>query len=764
MDIGKFDQLGKVHSRRPGMTVREVRAEEFDRDTLRKEAIAAAYEATTAFPAYVQRIHEIFRETFPPHVIATISNWSMVRRVGPDGVSLDGPTAGLEQHHVELLQALLLTLGRREWGNEPADLNQVGEMIETLKSLATAFHRRRALAFEDIRDDPQRVTAAIIQERLRDNTQMVRNWGRYDDMVRIIRELHAPLDGPLTERHGFGATDLVDVADAVVGLTQERLTARIALLDGIMRGRTRKAIVRDFFARYEGVDGDPDEFLASLSKRTTLRQLRAILQGHATIGLPMQFRVEPELIAERLGKPLAVVAKVFRALSIVPAALRESQPEHLFLANPVWHRPAIHDGDDFLFLLPQTIVGFLPDLLRDLSIEAGLAKRLEKRRAKYLEQEMTCVIAGALPGAKLLPGAKWRWEGVTYETDLIAVVDKVVLVAEAKSAMLTEGTLRGAPNSIRRNVEELLVKPAVQSERLQGILTAAGKGDEEAMRVVASLDLGLDPREIDRVVRLSVTLDDFSALSSAQADLKQAGWFPSEVGQPATMGLADLCTCADILDGPLFFLHYLVGRERIQRNASIFGDELDYLGTYLHSGLDLAEVESGTHRGMFSRMSQAIDAYHLEIGLGRAGVKPRPRVQPYVASILETFARRRPRDWTTMGLTLLDALPPGSGDGLEEAMEELAAEVARGGRGSDRPGVMLASTESRRAVAAFHVFSEEDREAVRRERAPFLAEYAMQAAGTDRCIVIARSLAQWGQPYALAFWAEAEDEPPNPDD
>ena len=399
MDIRKFDQLGEVHSRRPGMTVREVKAEEFDRETLRKEAIAAANEATTAFPAYVQRIHEIFREAFPPHVIATISNWSMVRRVGPDGVSLDGPTAGLEQHHVELLQALLLTLGRREWGSEPADLSQVGEMIETLKSLATAFHRRRALAFEDIRDDPQRVTAAIIQERLRDNTQMVRNWGRYDDMVRIIRELHAPLDGPLTERHGFGATDLVDVADAVVGLTQERLTARIALLDGIMRGRTRKAIVRDFFAQYEGVDGDPDEFFASLSKRTTLRQLRAILQGHATIGLPMQFRVEPELIAERLGKPLAVVAKVFRALSIVPAALRESQPEHLFLANPVWHRPAIHDGDDFLFLLPQTIVGFLPDLLRDLSIEAGLAKRLEKRRAKYLEQEMTRVIAALEAGA-----------------------------------------------------------------------------------------------------------------------------------------------------------------------------------------------------------------------------------------------------------------------------------------------------------------------------------------------------------------------------
>lgn len=757
MNILDLDGLGAIHSRRPGMTVREVKAEDFDREALRAASVAAAIEATEAFPGYVEIIRDVLRAAFPPHVIATISNWSMVRRVGPDGVAVDGPIAGLEQHHVELLQALLLTLDRWEWGNEPAGHLQINAVIEALKSLATAFHRRRALAFEEIGDDPQRLTVAFIQERLRDNTQMVRNWGRYDDMIRIVRDVHAPLYGELAERHGFGATDLIEIADAVVALAQGRLTARITLLDDIMRGRTRKAIVHGFYERYDGLDGDPDEFLASLSRRTTLHQLRAMLQGHATNGLPLELRVEPEVIAERLGKPLPVVASAFEALSIRPGALRDSQPEHLFLANPVWLRPAIRDGEDFLFLLPQTIVGFLPEVLRGLAAEAGLTKRLERRRAEYLEREMTRVVASALPGAKMLTNAKWDWRGIRYETDLIAVIGKVVLIAEAKSAGLTEAALRGAPNSVRRHVQSLLVEPAVQSQRLQDILIAAGNGDAEAVRVAESLDLGLAPGEIERVVRLSVTLDDFSALSSAQVELKQAGWFPPEVKQPATMGLADLCTCVDILDNPLLFLHYLVGRERIQRLASIFGDELDYLGTYLHSGLDLSEVESGSHRGMFSRMSQPIDAYHLAIGIGRDAAKPRPRVQPYVSDILEKLARRRSPEWTTMGLTLLDALPPGTGDGLEDAINELAVEVARGGRGPDRPGVLLASPDSRRAVAAFHVFKETGREVIR-DQMLFLADYAMQNAGSNRCVVIARMLERWDQPYALAFWAAAEDE------
>lgn len=723
---------------------------------LRAVSIAEAHAAIKAFPRHLERVHEILRACFPPHVLATVTNWSMTHKAGPDGVAVDGIISGLEQHHVELLQALLLRMDRREWGTKPASYPQIGEVIEELKALATAFQRRRALEFDKVSADPQRLAVALIQERLRDQTQMIRNGGRYHEMLRIVRELHAPLDHGFMSHHSFGATDLVDVASGLVDLIQQRLSDRMSLLDGIMRGRTRKAIVHAYFERYDGVDGDPEEFLASLSPRTTLRHLRMMLHEHASKRLMLEFMVEPGDFAARTGMSTPMVESVFAAIGLVPGALRSKEAEHLFLDNPVWKRPAITDGTEFLLFLPQTIVGFLPDLLRELAAEAGLEKLLERRRGRYLEDETGRLISVALPAARVLPGVKWSWKGVLYETDVIAVVDKVVVIAEAKSAALTDAALRGAVNSARRHVKDLLVEPAIQSARLQDILRAAREGDAEAMAVAASLDLGIDAADIEQTIRLSVTLDDFATLASAQAELKHAGWFPEDLVLPATMALADLGTCTDILDRPLFFLHYLICRERIQRVAPVFGDELDYLGTYLNSGLDLAEVAAGTHKGIFSRMSMAIDAYHLALGMGRDAAKPTPRVLPYVAAVLDKLEVGQRPGWTTTGLTLLDAVPPGTGDGIADALEELAAEVENGGKGPDRPGVLLACADSRRAVAAFHVFAARDQDEVP-ERLQFLSQYAMETTETDRCVMFGRMLERWDQPFSIAGWVKADE-------
>ena len=355
----KIDELGEIHSRRPGITVREIKAGDIDREALRAASIAEALTATGAFPRHLERIREILRACFPPHVLATISSWSMTHKTGPDGVAVDGIVAGLEQHHVELLQAILLRMDRWEWGVERASYQQIGEVMGELKALATAFQRRRALEVDKVSSDPQRLAVTLIQERLRDQTQMIRNWGRYDEMVRIVRELHAPLDDGFRSHHGFGASELVDVACGLVDMIQRRLSARLALLDGIMRGRTRKAILHAYFERYDGVDGDPEEFRASLSPKTTLRQLRMMLHEHASTGLMLEFVVDPGDLAARIGMSTQVVESVFAAIGLVPGVLRSKEPEHLFLDNPVWKRPAIRDGAEFLLFLPQTIVGLL---------------------------------------------------------------------------------------------------------------------------------------------------------------------------------------------------------------------------------------------------------------------------------------------------------------------------------------------------------------------------------------------------------------------
>ena len=743
------DHLGNMYTDRPGMVVRELKGSDIDRDAHRAFSVDEARKAVAAFPGHIEAILAVFREAYPPHVIATIACWGMSQPAGPDMVSTKGLIEGIEQHHIELLQALLLTLERWEWGREPASNQQIQAAIDAVNALATAFHRRRMIQLEDLGDDLDRLVSIGLQERMRDHTQMVRNWGYYDDMVRIVRALHAPLDAAFAAHHGYSASDLVDIAEALVALHQERLGGRFVLLKDIFRGRTRKAIVHDFFARYEGVRSDPDAFLASLPKRMPLRHLSTMLLSYADRWLVMEMRVDPGVIAERLGKPVALVAKVFAALGLCPGALREHEKEHLFLSNPVWLKPAVRVDDDFLFFAPQSLVSFLPAILRTLAAEAGLTKALEKRRTLYLEEEMKRVIEEVIPSATLLPNVEWVWDGIRYETDLIAVIDRVVLIAEAKSGALTPSGLRGAPDSVRKHVQKLIVDPAVQSARLRNILLAARDGEPEALAVAEGLGLGLPPAKIDTIIRVSATLDDFSALASAQAELKRSGLVPDDVELPPTMGIADLCTCAHILDDPLYFLHYLAKRERFQGKVPIFGDELDYLGTYLVCGLELPEIEAGTHKGIFSGMSQAIDRYYVGRSIGRDGLKPRPAVEPYVAAVLDRLRSRATPSWTTMGLALLDAIPPGSEECVGEALEELAEQVSEIGPDPDRPGALVARGACGNAVAVFHVFPRALEEDVL-DRMVLLADDAMEQANTRRCVAFARMLERWDLPYAYA--------------
>lgn len=751
--------LGRMYAERPGMVVHELKGADVDRDAHRSSSIDEARSAVTAFPQHIETILAVFREAYPLHVIATIACWGMSHPAGPDKVSTKGLIEGIEQHHIELLQALLLTLERWEWGQEPASNQQIQTAIDAVRALATAFHKRRMIQLEDLGDGLDRLISAGLQERMRDHTQMVRNWGYHDDMVRIVRSLHAPLNDAFAAHHGYGPNDMVDIAEALVDLHQERIGGRFILLKDIFRGRTRKAIVHGFFARYEGVAGDPDAFLASLPKRMPLRRLRTMLLSHADRWLVMEMRVEPGVIAERLGKPVALVTRVFEALGLPPGSLRQHEKEHLFLSNPVWLKPAVQVDSDFLFFAPQSLVSFLPTILRALVAEAGLAKTLEKRRTVYLEEEMARVIGEVLPSATLLPNVAWVWEGVRYETDLIAVLDRVVLIAEAKSGGLTASGLRGAPDSVRNHVRSLIVEPAVQSARLRDILLAAKGGESDALAVAEGLGLGLDPAKIDTILRVSVTLDDFSTLASAQADLKRTGLVPEAVDLPPTMGLADLCTCAHILDEPLHFLHYLAKRERFQGKMPIFGDELDYLGTYLVCGLELPEIEAGTHKGMFSGMSQAIDRYYMGRGIGRDGPKPCPAIEPYVAAVLDRLRSRAAPSWTTMGLALLDAIPPGSEEFVEEALEELAEQVSAIGPNPDHPGALVASGACGNAVAMFHVFPKALEEGVL-DRMVFLADDAMGQLDMRRCVAFARMLERWDLPYAYAAPIRLPADPP----
>lgn len=711
---------------------------------LKADLLAKAREQVVAFEHNLEALQNLLRDVYPPHLIAVMAGWGLRTPMGSEGVAANSLIPGIQQHHAELLQALSLTLPADEWGVEPAEPPDIQRAIDLILELADAFSSQRLLA-TDAETDRQVRAVIGLQERLRSHTQFVRNWARYGEMLRILRDLHGPLDRQVQDKLGYGPLDVINVVEAIVSIVERRVNDHFQLLKGIFAAADIETLVCDYFARFPGVAGDPQEFLADLPTSADLAYVRFRLHVHADRWLVALAVAPVKEIAAAVERPETKVRSILDRLSLARGALASSNIHHLFLANPVWTRPGLRTGDEYFFAFPQTAASFLTDVLRELYEDACLKVAHERRRAAFLEQQTVEVLRGALPGAVVVSGAAWLWDGVSYESDVLVRLDRSLIIAECKSGALSPQGLRGAAERAKRHVEELIVDPSVQSARLQRILEAGRQGNEEAL--AAARGLGLEPEEIDTVIRLTVTLDDLSVLASADGELKAAGWAPPDLELATTVNLADLACVADLLQRPSHFLHYFNERGRFQRWADVFGFELDFLALYLASGFHI-DRPAAVERIAITDLSQPIDLYYANLDLGHPSEKPAPELAPMIAAILDALETRRPTGWTTMALALLQMGGPDEQQDCADAFDQLRDEVAATHHNPEHRNALLYTPASPdRAALVFHVFPRhlgpERNRTIER-----LVTHVLQTSGLKRCVYLSRQIERWDQPYS----------------
>lgn len=717
---------------------------------LRQEHLEAALRQQVEFPVLVERLLSLFRLVYPPHLIAVLAGWGL-RTAVSDTVTTRTMIAGLGQHHVEMLQALALTLPSTEWGDEQANPVDIQSAVDTIRELAEAFQGRRYLAFSALTDKAEMALRAL-QERLRLHTQVVRNWGYYSAVLRISRDLYGPLDARLVQHHGFGATQAIAVVEAVVALVDRQVDERFRLLKSIFRARSVRQLVRLYFERYPGVKGDPQAFLAGIKPGTSIKAVRARLLSHADRWLVVCASVTPEGVADQAGLSFEVTTRLLDRLCLAPGDLDGRGVEQLFMSNPVWTRPGLKSGGGYFFATPQTAASFIHDVLGKMISEAGLDEALSRRRARFLEDEAARVVASALPGATILKGVKWRWENQGFETDVLAVLDRTLVVVEAKSARLTAQGLKGAPKRIARHIRELVVEPSLQSERLEAILGRARDGCAQA---TSTLDaIGVSPQSVDTVVRVTVTLDDFSVLCSAEGELKAAGLVAEGVDLVPTLNIADFGCVADLL-GPARFIHYFAERRRLQKRVNLIGDELDLLGFYLETGFNLNGQPEVVVLAL-SGMSEAVDRYYMTRDAGLEAIKPTPRRGVLVAPLLDRLEERRPQGWTTLALDILRAASPDEQTRVLHTLEEMRqAMLSSDGGGETQNAMLWTPPHPDDAVLVFYLYRrafEGDLQATILE----LANEALNLSGRPRCAFLGRMIEDWSKPWNIIGMAYGE--------
>lgn len=160
------------------------------------------------------------------------------------------------------------------------------------------------------------------------------------------------------------------------------------------------------------------------------------------------------------------------------------------------------------------------------------------------------------------------------ETDALARYNDTLMVFEVKSKQLTKEALEGEPEALKQDFSLGIGEAASQLRERIDVLKNAESDDvlEEGIE----LDLG----SIDHYLPVVVMSATYQSL--ATHDYVR---LINEDPIPYVVGAHHLEIISQVANGPDWFIKYVKGRiEANKKGLFISGDELDYLGYYLHKG------------------------------------------------------------------------------------------------------------------------------------------------------------------------------------
>ena len=309
-------------------------------------------------------------------------------------------------------------------------------------------------------------------------------------------------------------------------------------------------------------------------------------------------------------------------------------------------------------------------------IENINSKKLAERRATYLERKIAEIVQKRFPSALTVTGIKWKSDDKDYETDLVAFIDSHAIIIEAKSHKITKSALRGAPQRIKRHIDEIIIEPSIQSYRFEQYLKDLSKKDS-LIDDLLQQQIPVNIRDIKKIIRVSVSLENFTIVQTNLKSLTDTGWIPEGYSPCPSMNIADFETLFDLLEHPVQIIHYLTQRTMIQSKMHFLGDELDFLGLYLGSLLNLGYLqEKKEAQLMISQMSAPIDHYYDSKGQGIAVPKPQPKISKLFQEIFTKLEDRNTPRWTEIGV-LLNMLTPDDQLKLESFIKKYKSIVNR---------------------------------------------------------------------------------------
>ena len=627
-------------------------------DEQRKEVIdQISKKSIDSLPKTIDALFEILKQYSPTVLISILASNSLIQGIGDEGVvSLESKTS-IEQYHVELLQAFILKLPTEELGKKmppPAITKEVMDKLVEISGHSTMSRFSSKLVDES----EENKAISLIQEHLRSHTQAVRNWGYNSQIKNISTELYSKFDVFLTINYGFSASDIIQLFSLLITMSEDKLTVRLDMLKDLYRTKQTQDLL-DKYCQYLGFSLEDKKFIESQLniEKLKVKELFMKLLEHSDTLLISLFIIDIKKISNALSFEEKKSKAILEHFSFAFGDLEDKETSHIFLDNPVWTKPVILDKGNFYCVLPQLFFSFILDSMDEL-VEPLAKVKFHELKAEYLEDKIEQIVKTRFPSSLTIAGAKWELDGKIFETDLITFIDSHAIIFEAKSHKVTKPALRGAPRRIKRHLKDIFIEPSIQSHRFEQRLRFLidNPDVEDPLRK----ELPVDLTNIKKILRVSVSFDDFATLQTNIHLFEKTGWLPDDFQSCPSMNLADFQTLFDFLEHPVQIIHYLERRREIEKKYKIIGDELDFMGMYITTLLDFGifsgYAESDGNIINIVGMSKSLDNYYQSKDAGINIPKPQPKISSWFKQIFEQLEKRSTPGWSQIG-SILNRFP-----------------------------------------------------------------------------------------------------------
>ena len=166
-------------------------------------------------------------------------------------------------------------------------------------------------------------------------------------------------------------------------------------------------------------------------------------------------------------------------------------------------------------------------------------------------------------------------------------------------------------------------------------------------------------------------------IQSVPAMLADAGVLKNKYPLAPCMSLADLEVMLDLLETTYLRLHYLRRRAELLMSLHTIGDELDMLGIYLDTAMNLGTMQGKDNTIIISGYSAKIDRYYSLRDESLPSKKPQPNTSQWFKRLCAQLEERAHPGWSEIACALL-SIAPIDQTKFERHVRTLAAKVKAG--------------------------------------------------------------------------------------